>query len=275
MKNRIIYLLIFILSCSLVFARKKVQHIVILHTNDTHSQVEPNKNDLGGYARRLGEINQIRSKEKNVVLLDAGDFSQGTPYYNFFSGRVEIEAMNKMRYDSSTLGNHEFDNGMDSLAMVMKLAKFPFVISNYEGSNSPLKGLYKPYVILKKGGVKIGIFGIGVKPEGLIFKKNYEGITYQHPVNKAIEISNHLRETKKCDIIVCLSHLGIEPMEGNFIDYDLAKASTNIDIIIGGHSHSILVNNTENNANGKPVIVAQMGKSGLNLGRIDLELEKK
>ena len=272
--KNIILILFFSLISATSFAGKKT-HIVILHTNDTHSQIEPNKDDKGGYARRLGEINLIRSQEKNVVLLDAGDFSQGTPYFNFFSGRIEIEAMNKMGYNASALGNHEFDNGLDTLAMVMKLAKFPFVVANYNVTNSRLNGLLKPYITFVKDGVKIGVFGIGVKPEGLIFKKYYEGIVYENPVNKAIETSNYLRNTEKCDVVICLSHLGIEPMEGNYIDYDMAKASTNIDVIIGGHSHSVLENNTEKNANGKPVIVAQMGKSGVYLGRIDLDFEKK
>ncbi|VBB48062.1 Metallophosphoesterase [uncultured Paludibacter sp.] len=272
-KNIILILCLSLISIS-VFAGKTTK-IVILHTNDTHSQVEPNKADMGGYVRRLGEINLIRNQEKNVLLFDAGDFSQGTPYFNFYNGRVEIQAMNMMHYDAATLGNHEFDNGMDTLAMVMKLAKFPFVNANYDGSNTVLKNLYKPYIIVKKDGVKIGIFGIGVKPEGLIFKKNYDGLIFENPVNKAIETSNYLRNTEKCDLVICLSHLGVEPSYGNFTDYDVAKASTNIDVIIGGHSHSILENNTENNATGKPVIIAQMGKSGLYLGRIDLTFEKK
>lgn len=272
--KNIILILFFSFLSTTSFAGKKT-HIVILHTNDTHSQVEPNKDDKGGYARRLGELNLIRSQEKNVVLLDAGDFSQGSPYFNFYNGRVEITAMNKMSYDAATIGNHEFDNGMDTLAMVMRLAKFPFVIANYVPGNTPLKGLYKPYITINKDGVKIGVFGIGVKPEGLIFKKNYDGLVFENPVNKAVETSNFLRNTEKCDLIICLSHLGVEPSEGNYTDYDMAKASKNIDIIIGGHSHSLLENKTENNVNGKPVIIAQMAKSGIYLGRIDIEFEKK
>lgn len=263
-----------LLFSSTVFAGKKT-HIVILHTNDTHSQVEPNKDNLGGYARRLGEINLIRSQEKNVLLLDAGDFSQGSPYFNFFNGRVEMEAMNKMGYDAGVLGNHEFDNGMDTLLMVLKLSKHPTVVANYNVTNTPLNGWIKPYITTEKGGVKIGIFGIGVQPEGLVFKKNYEGLIYENPVNKAVEISNYLREKEKCDLVICLSHLGIEPTPGNFIDDDIIKASTNIDIVIGGHSHSLIENETRINAGGKPVIIAQMVKSGVFLGRIDLTFVKK
>lgn len=263
-----------LLFCTFTFAGKTT-HIVLLHTNDTHSQVEPTQKGMGGYANRLGEINLIRSQEKNVLLFDVGDFSQGSPFFNFFKGRVEIEAMNRMGYDAATLGNHEFDNGLDTLAMVMKMAKFPFVVANYDGSKTPLNGLYKPYIILEKAGLKIGVFGIGVKPEGLIIKKNYDGLIFENPVEKAVEISDYLRNKEHCDLVICLSHLGVAPSDGNFTDYDVAKASRNIDVIIGGHSHTLLVNTTEKNADGKPVIIAQMAKSGLYLGRIDLTFEKK
>lgn len=253
----------------------KTEKIVILHTNDTHSQVEPNKADMGGYARRLGKINQIRNEEKNVLLVDAGDFSQGSPFFNFYNGRVEIEAMNRMGYDAVTLGNHEFDNGMDTLAVVMRLAKFPFVVANYDVSATPLQGFVKPYITQNKSGVKIGVFGIGVQPAGLIFQKNYKGLTYTDPVKKAVEISDYLKNTEKCDIVICLSHLGVTNDNGNPTDWDVVKGSKNIDVVIGGHSHSLIENRTEPNAAGKPVIIAQMAKSGVFLGRIDLTFEKK
>lgn len=269
------WIFFFILSVSTYVLGGKTSKIVILHTNDTHSQVEPNAVDMGGYARRLGEIEQIRGQEKNVLLLDAGDFSQGTPYFNFYKGRVEIEAMNMMGYDVATLGNHEFDNGIDTLAMVMKLATFPFVNANYNAVNTVLEGLYKQFIVIRKGGVKIGIFGLGVQPEGLIFKKNYGDLIYQDPVSKAIEVSDYLRNIEKCDLVICLSHLGANTTEPIPTDWDIAKLTTNVDIIIGGHSHQIIEKTIQNNAVGKPVIVAQMGKSGQYLGRIDLTFEKK
>lgn len=272
-KNFISLFILFLFSTSIYAG--KTEKIVILHTNDTHSQVEPNKADMGGYARRLGKINEIRGKEKNVLLVDAGDFSQGSPYFNFYNGRVEIEAMNKMSYDAVTLGNHEFDNGLDTLAVVMRMAKFPFVVANYDVNATPLQGLVKPYIILNKFGVKIGIFGIGVQPQGLIFQKNYKGLIYTDPVKKAVETSDYLKNMEKCDLVICLSHLGASNDNGNPTDWDVAKASTNLDIIIGGHSHSLIENRTEPNAVGKSVIVAQMAKSGVFLGRIDLTFEKK
>ena len=230
---------------------------------------------MGGYSRRLGLINQIREKEKNVILLDAGDFSQGTPYFNFFNGRVEIEGMNRMKYDAGTLGNHEFDNGMDTLAMILKNAKFPEVNSNYKLENTPLKGMIKLYIVLIKNGLRIGILGLGVNPKSLIFEKNYKGLEYIDPVLKANQISTLLKKKEKCDVIICLSHLGADTTKMDTNDYLIARKTRYIDVIIGGHSHSLITNTTEKNAEGKPVVIAQMGKSGLFLGRVDIELEKK
>jgi 5'-nucleotidase len=222
----------------------------------------------------MGVINQIRELEKNVLLVDAGDFSQGTPYFNFFNGRVEIEGMNRMNYDAGTLGNHEFDNGMDTLALILRNAKFPEISSNYDVEKTPLKGIIKPYIVLIKNGLRIGILGLGVNPKSLIFEKNYKGLEYIDPVLKANEISSLLKKKEKCDVIICLSHLGADTkMEVS--DFLIARKTRYIDVIIGGHSHSMITNTTEKNADGKPVVIAQMGKSGLFLGRVDLELEKK
>ena len=273
----LLFLLFFSIS---VFAQQKIK-LVILHTNDTHSQVEPTDksslatSDMGGYARRLGVINQIRKAEENVILVDAGDFSQGTPYFNFYNGRVEIDAMNRMKYDAGTLGNHEFDNGIDTLAVVLKRAKFQEVSCNYDVTNTLLNGILKPYTILIRNGVKIGILGLGVNPESLIFQKNYRGLIYSNPLEKANEISTYLKEKEKCDVIICLSHLGANKSETEPNDWDIAHKTHFIDVIVGGHSHSLITDTIEKNADGKPVVIAQMGKSGLYLGRIDLQLEKK
>jgi 5'-nucleotidase len=271
---------LFIISTVSVFAQQKIK-LVILHTNDTHSQVEPTDksslatSDMGGYARRMGVINRIRQAEKNVILVDAGDFSQGTPFFNFYNGRVEIDAMNRMKYDAGTLGNHEFDNGIDTLALVLKKAKFQEVSCNYDVTNTPLNGILKPYIILMRNGVKIGILGLGVNPESLIFQKNYRGLIFSNPLAKANEISTYLKEKEKCDIIICLSHLGANKSETEPNDFYIAHKTHFIDVIIGGHSHSLITDTIEKNADGKPVVIAQMGKSGLYLGRIDLQLEKK
>lgn len=269
-------LILFLLTLSpiFIFAGGNVK-LVILHTNDTHSQVEPTEksslktSDMGGYARRMGVINQIRSQEKNVILVDAGDFSQGTPYFNFYNGRVEVDAMNRMKYDAITIGNHEFDNGIDTLAVILKNARFPIISSNYNVKNTALSSLVKPYIIFKRDGLKIGIMALDVNPKSLIMENNYKGLIYEDPFEKANEIANLLKKKEKCDVIVCLSHLGAET------DFQVAHKTRNIDVIIGGHSHSMLTNTIEKNAAGKPVVIAQMGKSGLYLGKVELELKKK
>ena len=273
-----LFLLVVFASVS-VFAQQKIK-LVILHTNDTHSQVEPTDksglktSEMGGYARRMGVINQIREKEKNVLLVDAGDFSQGTPYFNFFNGRVEVDAMNRMKYDAGTLGNHEFDNGIDTLAVILKNVQFPEISSNYKLENTALKGMLKPFVILKRYGLRIGIMALNVNPKSLIFEKNYKGMEYEDPVRKANEISTLLKKKEKCDVVICLSHLGADTTKMEINDFEIAHKTSNIDVIIGGHSHSMITNITERNAIGKPIVIAQMGKSGLYLGRIDLDLEK-
>ena len=279
--NKIIAIaLLIIISTFQLTAEKKIK-LVILHTNDTHSQVEPTEKsnlktaDMGGYARRMGVIEKIRSEEKNVLLFDTGDFSQGTPYFNFFNGRVEIDALNRMQYDAGTLGNHEFDNGIDTLAVILKNARFPLISSNYELENTPIKNLIQPYLILKKFGLKIGIMALNVDPKSLIIESNYRGLVYRDPIEKAQELSAFLKNKKKCDLVICLSHLGSDSTSVDVNDFTVAHQTKHIDIILGGHSHSLLENVKTNNANGKKVIISQMGKSGLYLGRIDLELKKK
>jgi len=266
--------LLFLFFSISVFSQQKIK-LVILLTNDTHSQVEPTEKstlktaNMGGYTRRMGVINQIRSTEKNVILVDAGDYSQGTPYFNFFNGRVEVDAMNRMKYDAITLGNHEFDNGIDTLAVVLKKAQFPILSSNYKLDKTPLSNLVKPYLILERGGLRIGILALDVNPKSLIIENNYNGLIYEDPTEKAKGISTLLKKKEKCDVIICLSHLGAEN------DYEIAHATRYIDVIIGGHSHSMITNTTEKNAAGKPIVIAQMGKSGLYLGRVELEVEKR
>ncbi len=272
--------ILLIISTGLLFASEKIK-LVILHTNDTHSQVEPTEksssktSDMGGYARRIGVIDSIRHKEQNVLLVDAGDFSQGTPYFNFFNGRVEIDAFNRMKYDAVTLGNHEFDNGVDTLAVILKRAKLPIISSNYLLENTSLKGLTKPYLTIEHQGLRIGIMAINVQPKGLIIENNYKGVVYENALEKAIEVSSFLKKAKKCDVIICLSHLGADTTKMAVNDYEIAHKTSFIDIIIGGHSHTLLENVKEKNKLGKPVIIAQMGKSGLFLGKVELELQKK
>ncbi len=255
--------------------------LTILHTNDTHSQVEATsplaaKNpDMGGYARRMGMIDKIRSEEPNVLLLDAGDYWQGTPYFNFYNGRVEIDAMNRMGYDAATLGNHEFDNGPDTLASVLENARFPIVSSNYVFEHPALANLVKPYIIVERAGLRIGIMAVNVNPEGLIIQSNYQGMEWLDPITVANETALYLKERRKCDLVICLSHLGGNPEKFKQNDFMLVQNSRNIDVVIGGHSHELIANTTAKNLDGRDIIVAQAGKSGLYLGRIDLVLEKK
>ncbi len=277
--RRIIYLTLFLFSFILISAQNV--KIVVLHTNDTHSQIEPSSPDavrnadMGGYARRLGLINKIRQEEDHVILLDAGDFSQGTPYFNFFKGRVEVLGINTMNYDAVTFGNHEFDNGMDTLAAILADAKFPIVISNYDMKKSTVANLVKPYRILERAGVRIGIIGLGVELDGLVMKSNYEGVKYLDPVKTVKRYERFLKKRKKCDLIICLSHLGSDSTSLKVNDFTIAQNSKYVDLIIGGHSHSILENVKTKNAKGKSVQIAQMGKSGFFLGRVDLYLNRK
>lgn len=277
-RQLILYIYVFMLLVGL--SAQSGTKLVILHTNDTHSQLEPTdanaiKNaDMGGYARRQGIINQIRCQEEQVLLVDAGDFSQGTPYYNFFKGRVEIEGYNRMKYDVITLGNHEFDNGMDTLSAILNLARFPVVLSNYDVSKSSISAFVKPYIVLKKGSIRVGIMGLGVNPAGLIMEKNYKGVEYKDPVSTAQKISSVLKKREKCDLIICLSHLGSDSTLTGINDFDIARQTRYIDVIIGGHSHTLLENAKIPNVKGKNVLIAQMGKSGLYLGRIDVLLTK-
>lgn len=273
------YLLVSLMGIIMVACNgRQKQTIIILHTNDTHSQIEPleaGKRDefCGGYARRMGYIQQMRNEHPDLIVLDAGDFSQGTPYYNFYHGRIEIEAMNRMQYDAITLGNHEFDYGVDTLAAVLELAHFPIVCANYDVTGTPLEGLVLPYTVIKRSGVRIGVFGIGVNPKGLIAEKNFAPIQYLNPITSAQQVANILRNEEKCDVVVCLSHQGTHPMNGeNISDMELAEKTQNIDVIIGAHTHKIVENLYVENLNGDSVLLTQTGKAGARIGEILLEI---
>lgn len=250
----------------------KQQTLTILHTNDTHSQIEPlelGKRDAecGGYARRIGFINQERKHDPDLLLFDAGDFSQGTPYFNFYHGRMEIDAFNRMGYDAITLGNHEFDNGVDTLAFILQNAQFPIVCANYDVTNSPLEGIVKPYTIIYRKNIRIGVFGIGVNPQGLVAERNFAPLQYLDPIESAQKVATLLKEQKHCDIVICLSHQGTD-----LGDVELVKNTHNIDIIIGAHTHKTLTNYHVQNLNGDTVFLAQMGKSGARIGKIKVEI---
>ena len=217
------------------------QPLVIMHTNDTHSQIDPYsyKKDInvGGFLRREAAIRDVRAENPYTLLLDAGDFSQGTPYFNIFKGYIEVRLMNAMGYDAATLGNHEFDNGCAALAARLKTANFPVVCANYQFANKKLAKVIKPYTIIERAGHRIGIFGLGVNLNGYIAPQIAREVTYLDPVETARKMVAELR-AKNCDLIICLSHLGLDTNSDN--DYLIALQVPEIDVIIGGHSHQEL-----------------------------------
>ena len=255
-----------------------LRKITILHTNDVHSHIDPfPKNDPlnpsgGGVIARANLINLIKKDNPYTLVLDAGDVFQGTPYFNFFGGELELKLMSKMGYNASTLGNHEFDNGMEKLSKVLKHANFSFLNSNYTLKNTPLENKIKSHEIFNINGIKIGVFGLGIELEGLVEKKLYKGIKYLNPIEISKDISDDLKYNHNCDLIICLFHLGFSYSKDKNImcDLILAKQTKNIDLIIGGHTHTFLdepvkVKNLEN----KDVIINQVGCFGINLGKID------
>jgi 5'-nucleotidase len=264
--------------------RGKQRHITILHTNDTHSQIEPFKPthhrnpNQGGVARRATLIEQIRTQNKNTLLLDAGDIFQGTPYFNYFGGALEFKLMSMLKYDVATIGNHDFDNAIDGLYKQLPNAKFDFVSANYNFENTVLDTHVKPYQIIVKDGIKIGIFGLGIELEGLVSKKMYKETGYLDPIEITQDITNKLKNEEKCDLIICLSHLGYyyKNNPDKISDLNLAKITKNIDLIIGGHTHTFLPKPTiVKNIDGKNILVNQVGAYGINLGRIDFYFDEQ
>ena len=263
------------------FAPGKTKHITILHTNDVHSYIDPFPADhpknpnMGGVAQRAALIQLIRQENPNVLLLDAGDIFQGTPYFNYYGGALEYKLMNKMGYDVATIGNHDFDNGIEGLLAQLKTAQFEMVSANYDVQNTVLHGYTKPYTIKKVDGVKIGVFGLGVALDGLVDKKNCKETRYLDPVEIATDMARILRNEEKCDLVICLSHLGFSYKEEKekICDVLLAEKTKDIDLIIGGHTHTFLDKPViVTNLIGKKVLINQVGCYGLHLGRIDFYL---
>jgi 5'-nucleotidase len=266
------------LSCT----KSAVTKITILHTNDVHSHIEPFSPNAGanakkgGVAKRASLVQTIRKENPNTLLLDAGDIFQGTPYFNFYGGELEFKLMSMLDYDVATIGNHDFDNGIDGLYAQLPHAKFDFVSANYDFSNTLMDTYVKPYKTFIKEGIKIGVFGLGIELKGLVNKENYKETTYQDPIEVAQDMSRILKEEERCDLIICLSHLGYDykNMEAKISDLKLARATKDIDLISGGHTHTFLDKPTEEtNAVGKTVLVNQVGCFGLYLGKIDFYFE--
>ena len=274
MKSNIIIWIALFLSVNIYAQESK--KLVILHVNDTHSRIEPmpdndsrNPNQ-GGMIRNEAYIQSVRSENPDVLVFHAGDFVQGTPYFNMFKGEVEVALMNQTKFDAACIGNHEFDYGFPIMEKMFKQAKFPIIATNYDFSETPIKGLTKEYLILNRNGLKIGIMGIGIDPEGLVASNNYEGMKYLPPAETANKMALFLKYQQKCDMVICLSHLGYNS------DLQFAKKTSNIDIIIGAHSHTFMTNPYwAENAEGKKVMINQMGRSGIYVGRLDVSLSEK
>ena len=264
------------LSCDKQNARK----ITILHTNDVHSHIDPfGPNDgrnanKGGVSRRATLIQKLLKENPNTLLLDAGDIFQGTPYFNYYGGELEFKLMSMLDYDLATIGNHDFDNGIDGLFAQLPHAKFDFVSANYDFKNTLMDTHVKPYKIFNKEGVKIGVFGLGVELQGLVNKDAYKETKYLNPIEIAQDMSRILKTNEQCDLVICLSHLGYEYKRKEKVsDRSLARATKDIDLIIGGHTHTFLDTPTvETNAIGKTVLVNQVGCYGLYLGKVDFYL---
>ncbi|MGL5787310.1 MAG: bifunctional metallophosphatase/5'-nucleotidase [Bacteroidales bacterium] len=277
--KKILFLLCILFSFSLIAQNE--DKLVILHTNDSHSQIEAfgpqagNNKGKAGLAKRATVIKQIRNEYPNVLILDAGDFIQGTPYFNMFGGELEVKAMNQLGYNVVTLGNHEFDNGVEFLANMLKKADFDVVSSNYDVSNTPLKDIVKPYVIKEVNGMRIGIIGLNIRPNGLISDKNFEGIRFLNPIDEMNRYAKMLKEEEKVDMVIALSHLGYQG-ESQFNDKKVAAASRNVDVIVGGHSHTYLPKPAEiKNLDGKTVLVTQSGSKGMNVGKMVFQIPSK
>lgn len=257
----------------------KAKQLVILQTSDTHSRIEPIAKDaadkyagMGGTVRRVAFIKEARKANPDLLLFDCGDISQGTPYYNLFEGEVEVKMMNLMGYDAMTIGNHEFDFGLDNMARLFKMANFPVVCANYDVKGTVLEGLVKPYVILKRNGLKIGVFGLSPKMEGLVQADKCAGIVYNDPIETAQNTADRLKNEEGCDVVICLSHLGFQ-LKNNACDVELVQKTNNIDAILGGHSHTFMKEPAIYlNKDGKNVPVMHTGRSGIYVGMLKLTL---
>lgn len=256
---------------------EKVKKLVILYTNDQHSRIEPfPDNDpkyggQGGFSRRAAFIKQLRKENENVLLLDAGDIFQGTPYFNFYKGELEYKLMSQMGYDAVTLGNHDFDLGVENIVTQMPHANFSFINCNYNFSDTALTGKILPYKIFKKNGIKIGVLGVGIELEGLVEKKLFSSIKYNNPLDCANNTAHHLKNNLHCDYVICLSHLGYKYENKKVSDIILAQESKHIDLVIGGHTHTFLDEPVKlTNSEGKEVLITQVGWAGIWLGKIEI-----
>ena len=276
-----IFCFILMMMVSLAGQAKKQKQLVILHTNDTHSQIFPISSQLpdtmkagrGGFLRRIAMLKEERQKNPDLLYFDSGDFWQGSAYFTMFKGDVEIGLMNQMGIDASTIGNHEFDFGLDNMAEKFKKANFPILSSNYDFTGTVMEGVTKPWIIIKRNGLKIGVFAVSPKLKGLVSDKNCPGVKYLDPAKVALETATMLKQEKKCDLVICISHLGWNSGRGEDDQY-MIKGSRNIDLVLGGHTHTYMEElQYESNLDGKPVPADQNGKSAIFVGKIVVDLK--
>lgn len=280
MRKTLLLTAVMLLSVLAAGAQKRLE---ILHTNDTHSCVMPLNPNLadtavagrGGFLRRVAMVKEERAKNPNLLLIDSGDFSQGSPYYTLFRGEVEVGLMNEMGYDAVAIGNHEFDFGLDNMARLFRMAQFPVLCANYDFTGTVVEGLVKPYVILKRNGLKIGIFGLAPALDGLVDATKCVGVKYLDPVETGNKVATELKHAKKCDVVICVSHLGWEKLPEMGDPY-LIEHSKDIDLVLGGHSHSYFKTlRYVKNAEGREIATDQNGKSGIYVGKIMLDFKRK
>jgi 5'-nucleotidase len=266
-------------SFSPLVEQKKASQLTILHTNDVHSRLDPFPMDgskyegMGGVVNRKKAIDSMRANNRNVLLLDSGDMFQGTPYFNLYKGEPEIKVMSALGYDAGTIGNHDFDGGLDNLALQLQHANFPIVNCNYNFNGTNLEEKIPPFTIVKKGGLTIGIIGVGIQLKGLVLDSLCEGVVWQNPIEKANYYAHYLKTKKRCDMVVCLSHLGYEYAENNKLsDRTFVPSTKNIDVVLGGHTHTFLEKPVSlKNADGKEVVIHQVGWAGIQLGCLEFD----
>lgn len=271
-----------LVSADSVSSGQSGKQLFILHTSDTHSRIEPisagaadEYAGMGGVVRRAGFVKQFRGKHPDMLLLDCGDISQGTPYYNFFKGELEVKMMNLMGYDAMTIGNHEFDFGLENMARLFRMANFPVVCSNYDVTGTVLEGLVKPYTTFNRNGLKIGVFGLAPKMEGLVQADKCEGVVYNDPIEVAQKMADLLKNEEDCDVVICLSHLGYQ-LKNAPCDEELAQKTNHIDAILGGHTHTFMKEPAVYlNKDGQNVPVMHTGKSGIYVGMLKLTLAEE
>lgn len=278
--NRKFFLMLACLISGML-AAQDIEELYIYHTNDMHSRIEPFDDCFpdsvlagkAGIVRRATFIAQERKKHADLLLFDSGDFSQGSPYYNMFKGEVEIKLMNEMKYDAGTIGNHEFDFGLENMARLFRMAEFPIVCANYGVEGTVLEGLVEEYTVIERNGIRIGVFGLGAPLKGLVAHASYGNVQFKNPITEAQRVADLLRDKEHCDLVICLSHLGWEGEP--YSDVELVKNTRNIDIVLGGHSHSYFEEPVYyKNIDGVEVPVQQMGKHAAFVGKMLVEMQK-